>query len=337
MSNACLLLRERNSHFISSLDETASSVGDGSATQASTGVDGRGLTPAGTTTQQIREPVVQLVNPTKDSMQTTHDAEEPASALDAAPTSAAVSPLPPSGSQSGIEIGAAPTHPNVDGSVNGLPSALGAAGQEGANGEKPVETSTVTPTIGAHSRSDMERDSTATTTHPSSTTDMQRVNSPVSSSHLGAAGSSQKTSTNSAINSNVTANISSNNPAHHSSVSDSRDPVLVGTVSPSSEHSNAPENASGADIPPERDNPPPQPNPFALDPDSGEEAYVTDAIKFLETAAAKREKEQPHLNLQELKEDVEDMVNAWAGLERRMGYPAPNVSCAVCIGRSVSY
>lgn len=67
-------------------------------------------------------------------------------------------------------------------------------------------------------------------------------------------------------------------------------------------------------------------NPFLPDMDAAEAGYVTDTVRFVERTAGEKEKERPQLKLQYLREDVEEVVNLWAGLDRSMGYPASNVS-----------
>lgn len=68
-----------------------------------------------------------------------------------------------------------------------------------------------------------------------------------------------------------------------------------------------------------------RPNPFKPAVDRPEEKYVTEVVHFLERVAGEREKALPHLKLTDLREDVEDLVNVWAGIDRSMGYPLPNV------------
>lgn len=67
-------------------------------------------------------------------------------------------------------------------------------------------------------------------------------------------------------------------------------------------------------------------NPFLLDMNAAEAGYVTDTVRFVERTAGEKESENPQLKLQDLREDIEEVVNSWAGLDRRMGYPASNVS-----------
>lgn len=67
-------------------------------------------------------------------------------------------------------------------------------------------------------------------------------------------------------------------------------------------------------------------NPFLPEMSAAEAGYVTDTVQFVERTAGEKEKEKPQLKLQYLREDVEEVVNLWAGLDRSMGYPASNVS-----------
>lgn len=73
----------------------------------------------------------------------------------------------------------------------------------------------------------------------------------------------------------------------------------------------------------------PYPNPFKPAVDRAEEKYVTDMVRFLDGTATAQEKKLPELHLEELRDDVEQMAGAWAGIDRSMGYPQPNVSYAV--------
>lgn len=68
------------------------------------------------------------------------------------------------------------------------------------------------------------------------------------------------------------------------------------------------------------------PNPFLPDMSAPEAQYVTEVVHFLEGIAGDQETKLPHLKLLDLKEDVEEAVSLWAGVERSMGSPAPNVS-----------
>lgn len=68
------------------------------------------------------------------------------------------------------------------------------------------------------------------------------------------------------------------------------------------------------------------PNPFRLPLNHPEAAYVTTTVRFVERVATEKEKELPKLKLEDMRDDVEDMVNAWAGFDRAMGYPGPKVS-----------
>lgn len=58
-----------------------------------------------------------------------------------------------------------------------------------------------------------------------------------------------------------------------------------------------------------------------------EAQYVTDAVRFLEGVPNEYKDRLPQMKMRELKEDLEDIVYFWAGVERIMGYPEPNVSC----------
>lgn len=69
-----------------------------------------------------------------------------------------------------------------------------------------------------------------------------------------------------------------------------------------------------------------RPNPFYPDPLVDEAPYVTQVVRFLNKLATDKDEARPDLHLQELREDFEDIVSQWAGVDRRMGYPAALVS-----------
>lgn len=71
-------------------------------------------------------------------------------------------------------------------------------------------------------------------------------------------------------------------------------------------------------------------NPFLPALDDPEAQYVTDVVRFLEGVPNEYKGKLPQMKMRELKEDLEDVVNFWAGVERIMGYPEPNVSCQCC-------
>lgn len=78
--------------------------------------------------------------------------------------------------------------------------------------------------------------------------------------------------------------------------------------------------------------PPDYPNPFLLPQGHPEAPYVTQTVEFVERVVMEKDAELPKLKLEDLRIDVEDMVNAWAGFDRAMGYPEAKVS-----GHSIAY
>lgn len=68
------------------------------------------------------------------------------------------------------------------------------------------------------------------------------------------------------------------------------------------------------------------PNPFLPGPEADEAPYVNQTIRYVEGVANQHEKDRPDLDLQYPREEVEDMLALWGGVDRAMGYPASNVS-----------